>query len=121
MKSDAPKLIVTYDLTGLSGNEIAALSGEAQAQAERNKGDGFGSPGHPGVSCEAILVNVGRELQPSRTVLVRLNLDIPGEVAIDEEQIASEVAGALEVGTDADRTPTLSASVVEVEFVETLD
>ncbi len=46
-------LKVVYDVTDLSDDELAALTGEALAQAERNKGDGFGSSGHPGVEVEA--------------------------------------------------------------------
>lgn len=46
-------LKVLYDVTELTDDELAALTGEAVAQAERNKGDGFGSAGHRGVEVES--------------------------------------------------------------------
>lgn len=45
-------LVVRYDVTGLTDDEIACLEIEAAVQAERSKGDGMGGAlggGHPGV------------------------------------------------------------------------
>jgi hypothetical protein len=60
--------------------------------------------------------------QPTREVLVHLNLELPAEFpgAPDElaEQIEREIQGALDVGVDPDETPALHAATIAVALVD---
>lgn len=57
------QLVIRYDVTGLSEDEIAVLAGEAQAQAESSDADEWsvGHPDVPVVSVEVVETPGGKE------------------------------------------------------------
>lgn len=53
-----------------------------------------------------------------RTILAHLNIEVPDDSTATADDIAAEVAGALDVGTDPDHTPTLATAEVVITLVE---
>lgn len=60
--------------------------------------------------------------QPTREVLVHLNITLPAETEGTPEELADaihdEVRGALDVGVDPNETPILYAAKIEIPLVD---
>lgn len=53
-----------------------------------------------------------------RTVLVHLNCEVPEDFTGTADELADEIAGAIQVGTDADHTPLLCEAGVTIPMAE---
>lgn len=95
-----------FDVSDLTEDEAAYLTGEVMAQAER-------SEGHPSVEVE--YENV--ELDIGSTFLVHLNVTAPEGNGRTAEQIATAISGALEVGSDDESLDGLTVDVVLAEEI----
>jgi hypothetical protein len=113
---NGPRLVVTYDLTGFTPEEAQNLAFQAEVQGEREKGD-VAEGGHPSAQTKADFFGIDILEQP-RTILVHLNVEVPADAPCSAEDIAAEIKGALEVGTDADMTPALAIATTVVALAE---
>ena len=53
-----------------------------------------------------------------RTILVHLNVRLPDDARADSAEIAEQVEGALEVGTDEKQTPDLYVASITISSEE---
>src|SRR5262245_11458551 len=97
-------LVVRYDVSGLTDRQIEVLTGEAEAQAERNKSP-FPEDDHPSVKVTSEIVPPLPVAEP-RTILVHLNVEVPASYSHNAETLADEVIGAITVaGEERDHCP----------------
>jgi len=85
------RLIVQYDVSGLTDEQVGALEMEAVVQAEE-------SDTHPSVPL--IGSSVVNHEPPMREILVHLNVQVPMDDRRDYEEIVALVQGAIAVGSE---------------------
>jgi hypothetical protein len=54
----------------------------------------------------------------NRTILVHLNCEVPADFAGTADELADEIAGAIQVGTDPGHTPLLCEAGVTIPMAE---
>jgi hypothetical protein len=113
---NGPRLVVTYDLTGFTPEEAQNLAFQAEVQGEREKGD-VADGGHPSAQTKAEFFGIDI-LEKPRTILVHLNVEVPGDAPCDVNDIVREINGALAVGIDAEETPSLTVAEIVVALAE---
>lgn len=95
-------LDVRFDVTDLTEDETAHLTGEVMAQAERSEVK---------VEYENVDLDVGS------TFLVHLNVTAPEGDERTADQVATAISGALEVGSDDESLDGLTIEVVLAEEI----
>ena len=101
-------LVATYDISDLSEEEAASLSGEVHAMAEA-------SDDHPSVTVEVAEHALG---DPPQEVLVHLNIEVPAYLGLDADSIAEAVMAAYGVGAEGADDPLYEEMKVVVALAE---
>lgn len=109
------RLVVTYDVSGLTRREVDTLHGAALAQSERMKDDGYG--GYPDVPVTSEVIGMP-DPEPPRVFAVTVMVEVPADAPCNANDVSDEIKGAISVGTDIDMTPALVVGTVSVAQVE---